>query len=247
MKHAKKIYEYILQKAVTPLALRCSIAKLKKTERKLLIQGETLFDVPLVFKGYGIFKSIRPKQVISELQQLYQKIVEAEVKYVCEIGTLRGGTFYWWCQAAQDDAVLVSIDLLSERWDGFFSPHRIEFYKNFGKSPRQELHFIAADSHRQSTFNHVASLLNGEPLDFLFIDGDHTYQGVKQDFELYKPLVRKGGFIALHDILPRKELSEIEVYRFWNEIKETYHHWEIIADDGRLANLIGIGIIQIAD
>jgi predicted O-methyltransferase YrrM len=39
-------------------------------------------------------------------------------------------------------------------------------------------------------------------LDFLFIDGDHTYEGVKQDFEMYTPLVRKGGLVAMHDIVP---------------------------------------------
>jgi len=43
--------------------------------------------------------------------------------------------------------------------------------------------------------------LNGEPLDFLFIDGDHTYEGVKRDFEMYSPLVRNGGIIAFHDIV----------------------------------------------
>jgi predicted O-methyltransferase YrrM len=43
-------------------------------------------------------------------------------------------------------------------------------------------------------------VLNEQNLDFLFIDGDHTYKGVKEDFEMYSPLVRKGGVIAFHDI-----------------------------------------------
>jgi hypothetical protein len=30
-------------------------------------------------------------------------------------------------------------------------------------------------------------------VDFLFIDGDHTYEGVKKDFEMYSPLVRREG------------------------------------------------------
>ena len=40
----------------------------------------------------------------------------------------------------------------------------------------------------------------GEPLDLLFIDGDHSYDGVRADFELYGRLVRPGGLIALHDV-----------------------------------------------
>ena len=39
-------------------------------------------------------------------------------------------------------------------------------------------------------------------MDFLFIDGDHSYEGAKQDFENYSKLVRPGGLIALHDIQP---------------------------------------------
>jgi hypothetical protein len=36
-------------------------------------------------------------------------------------------------------------------------------------------------------------------IDFLFIDADHSYEGVKLDFELYSKLVKKTGIIALHD------------------------------------------------
>ena len=42
----------------------------------------------------------------------------------------------------------------------------------------------------------------GKPLDFLFIDGDHAFKGVKSDFQLYSELVRPGGLIAFHDIIP---------------------------------------------
>lgn len=35
--------------------------------------------------------------------------------------------------------------------------------------------------------------------DFIFIDGDHSYEGIKTDWELYSKKVAKGGIIALHD------------------------------------------------
>lgn len=37
-------------------------------------------------------------------------------------------------------------------------------------------------------------------LDFVFIDGDHSYEGVKADIEAWRPKVRSGGMIAGHDI-----------------------------------------------
>lgn len=38
-----------------------------------------------------------------------------------------------------------------------------------------------------------------EPLDILYIDGDHSYEGVKADYELHAPKVRPGGLIFFHD------------------------------------------------
>ena len=37
------------------------------------------------------------------------------------------------------------------------------------------------------------------PVDFVFIDGDHTYEGLRADWEAWKPLIATGGIVALHD------------------------------------------------
>lgn len=36
-------------------------------------------------------------------------------------------------------------------------------------------------------------------IDFIFIDGDHSYEGIKKDWELYTLKLKKGGIIAMHD------------------------------------------------
>lgn len=38
-----------------------------------------------------------------------------------------------------------------------------------------------------------------KPIDVLFIDGDHTYEGVKDDWENFSPFVKKGGWVVFHD------------------------------------------------
>ena len=48
----------------------------------------------------------------------------------------------------------------------------------------------------------VQKILYKRVIDFLFIDGDHTYEGVKRDFEMCSLLVRKGGIIAFLDTVP---------------------------------------------
>lgn len=37
------------------------------------------------------------------------------------------------------------------------------------------------------------------PVDFLFIDGDHSYEGIKGDWEAWSDLIESGGIVALHD------------------------------------------------
>jgi len=40
------------------------------------------------------------------------------------------------------------------------------------------------------------------PIDLLFIDANHEYEAVHRDFEQWKPFVRAGGVVALHDVSP---------------------------------------------
>jgi len=42
-------------------------------------------------------------------------------------------------------------------------------------------------------------------IDILFVDGDHTYDGVKKDFELYSTILSKNGIIIIHDTDERFE------------------------------------------
>jgi predicted O-methyltransferase YrrM len=39
------------------------------------------------------------------------------------------------------------------------------------------------------------------PIDMIFIDGDHSYEGVRRDFELFLPHVKETGIIVFHDTM----------------------------------------------
>ena len=40
-----------------------------------------------------------------------------------------------------------------------------------------------------------------DPLRFLWIDGDHTYEGAKADIDMFKPFLADGAIVAMHDVL----------------------------------------------
>lgn len=217
-------------------------SRLRTLERQLPAP-HTRLAIPFLFRGPGFFKHIRPMQSQVEIGELYRVVMEAQPKVVVEIGTCHGGTLYLWCQAAHPSAALVSIDLPEGEFGGGYHSSRTEFYRGFARE-RQEIHLLRADSHSASSVERVQQATGRRPVDFLFIDGDHTYAGVKADFELYSPLVREGGLIALHDIHQRPEEPRIEVWQFWKELRAqtaSTTEWVDHSPEGRA---IGIGLIR---
>jgi cephalosporin hydroxylase len=150
-------------------------------------------------------------------------------KTLLEIGTANGGTLFLFCQIASPTATIISVDLPSGPFGGGYPEWKIPFYKSFATN-KQKLYLIREDSHASTTLKYVEKILEGHKLDFLFIDGDHTYEGVKKDFEMYFPLVRKGGIIAFHDIMEHSPETGCEVSMFWDEIKHSYSSLEIVKD-----------------
>ena len=59
--------------------------------------------------------------------------------------------------------------------------------------------FIYGFSSEPRSVKMVYEAAGEQKLDFLFIDGDHTYQAVLCDWLLYHDLVRPGGIVAFHD------------------------------------------------
>ncbi len=218
-----------------------AIATLRDLERKLPSQ-EARFAVPFTYRGKGHFKSMRMQQAPQEIEQLYRMVCDWRPSVVVEIGTAKGGSLYLWTQAAADDATIVSIDMPSVGFGGY-APCRAPFYESFARG-EQNVHLLRADSHAAETLEQLKSILDGQPIDFLFIDGDHTYDGVKADFESYSQLVRSGGHVVLHDVLPNTETPRIQVDRYWSELRGQYETNEIVADE-TAPRRIGIGVVRI--
>ena len=161
-----------------------------------------------------------------------------------EIGTARGGTFYAWCKIAKPDARIVSIDLPGGPFGGGYSIKDMQRFKRYGKK-NQRLHFLRRDSQKKETRDSLMRILKGDKIDFLFIDGDHRYSGVKRDWKLYSPLVKRNGLIAIHDILFHPKVGSCKVDRLWKEIKMNYKHREFLDkdDDRGWGQWGGIGVI----
>ncbi|KKM70000.1 hypothetical protein LCGC14_1445120 [marine sediment metagenome] len=180
---------------------------------------------------------INPKQIQSEILNLIQILKKEKPKIILEIGTASGGTLFLFSRIAARDAVIISIDLPG----GGYPEWKIPLYKSFAFQ-KQKIYLIREDSHKKSALDKVKMILNGKKLDYLFIDGDHTYEGVKNDFEIYSPLVKDGALIAFHDIVVHPPELNVGVHDFWNEIKLRYEYLEIVEDWDQ--KFWGIGLLK---
>ena len=202
--------------------------------------------VDLAFNIFNVFPfklwSIRPSQVKEEITELLSFLAKHKPKFILEIGTARGGTLFLFASVSSPDAVIISIDLPGGRFGGGYPEWRKTLYESFAIH-KQKIHLVHEDSHAPATLNVIKKILEGRRLDFLFIDGDHTYNGVKTDFEMYGKLVRKGGIIVFHGICPHPPQTGCEVNKFWCEIKDEYEHTEIIRDWKQ--GWAGIGVLHV--
>jgi predicted O-methyltransferase YrrM len=178
---------------------------------------------------YCVDRPILMAQARPEIVQLGKIIREFAPKRSLEIGTNYGGTLFLLCTLSPPDAKIISLDLPSGPFGGGYPRRKIPLFRRFPRAG-QQLHLIRADSHSLETKERVLQILAGEQLDYLFLDGDHTYSGVQRDFQMYAPLVRSGGIVAFHDIKTYKRESECQVETFWGELKHQYRHREIIED-----------------
>ncbi|MCW4009515.1 MAG: class I SAM-dependent methyltransferase [Candidatus Bathyarchaeota archaeon] len=184
--------------------------------------------------------SIEPIQVKQEIEKLLSILKVKNIKTMLEIGTANGGTLFLFTRIINPDALIISLDLPDGKFGGGYENSKITFFKNLAKET-QQIFLIRADSHAASSLQTVKTTLKNYPLDFLFIDGDHSYEGVAKDFAMYSPLVRKGGVIAFHDICKGPPELAGGVHDFWNEIKHSYNYEEIIYNPKQQG--LGIGIL----
>ena len=107
-----------------------------------------------------------------------------------------------------------------ERQDGMkaHAANRLAPYKD-----KIELVYIDSEA--------FAHTLADESLDFIFIDGDHSYEGALRDFRNFYPKIKKGGIFAGHDIvIPTVQKALIEFFGHLNVERVSHEAWYIIKE-----------------
>ena len=188
-------------------------------------------------KRFGIMQ--KPGEVVP----LLLHIAAHRPQVVGEIGLRRGGNTFLFTRMFTDARLFLALDIKLK------NVAKLRFLAREG----QQLVFVEGDSHSDGVVQRVRSVLGTSKFDFLFIDGDHSYAGVLRDFVAYYPLVRAGGLIAFHDIVPdemarygfRTPGSTSDgggVYLLWRQLRDRFQSREFV--DSWEQHGFGIGVIE---
>jgi cephalosporin hydroxylase len=131
-------------------------------------------------------------QIVPEIESAITTMNAIRPRRGCEIGTDFGGTTFLLSRTVPTLKLLIGVDL--------YIKNRARLASLAPKNLKLEL--VNGSSYAPQTVERVRRILGGEKLDVLLIDGDHRYEGVREDFLAYREFVRDGGYILFHDIVP---------------------------------------------
>lgn len=162
----------------------------------------------------------------TEFALFFEYVQAREPMRILEIGAFYGGTLWYWSQLEITPVLVVSVDLPVHETN----EHHAEVWRCRGEwadhFERAAIRFVDHIGRSDDWFIHEQVREDG-PYDFIFIDGDHSYEGVKRDFALYLPTLATNGVIALHDT----RRHEPGVIQFSEEIRELYPSVQFFSPD----------------
>jgi cephalosporin hydroxylase len=192
-----------------------------------------------------------------EVLALQEFLKDKEFKHVLEIGTWQGTSALLWAMMVAPENGRVWCCDLSFSYGSFYSNLNGKTYTQpmYRDTVYQKyVTELQGDSHDPKFIERVSKEVGLTPLDFMFIDGDHTYEGVRADFINFHPFVKTGGYIAFHDILdtPWHRQVGCNVKPLWDELKTKFEFWEFVDNNEYLcfgspnpSKSMGIGVIKI--
>jgi predicted O-methyltransferase YrrM len=136
----------------------------------------------------GIFNSTMfPLQRKKEMSLMLGMADNLQPRVVMEIGCDKGGSLYHWCRLPSVKRV-IAIEFRG-------TPYHEEFEKEF---PNIDFCFIHGSSYDERNVEIVKNFLGKDKIDAAFLDGDKLW--FFEDYSFYRPMMKDGGFMFLHDI-----------------------------------------------
>lgn len=164
-----------------------------------------------IFFSYDLVRNLKPCRIV-------------------ELGTHKGCSLFSFCQAVKDgwlDTELYAVDTWKgDKHTGPYDKSALEGVETI----RREVYGGLRVALLRKTFDEAKNDFEDGSIDILHIDGYHTYEAVRHDFENWLGKVKQGGIILLHDTAETRD--DFGVHRFWGDLKKDYDTFEFYHSHG---------------
>jgi hypothetical protein len=150
-------------------------------------------------------------------------------RVLVELGAFSGTSYCAFCQA------IAALELPTrafavDTWEGdpHNGPNTREVLDDLKK--HHDLRYARFSTLLKMHFDEAVHHFADGEIDLLHIDGYHTYEAVRHDFETWRPKVSDRGIILFHDVVER--IADFGVWRLWEELTAQYRSYTFVHEHG---------------
>jgi hypothetical protein len=134
---------------------------------------------------------------------------------IVELGTFSGVSYAAFCQAVLSEGLDCTCHAV-DTWQGdaHSGNYGEDIYQDFKRY--HDAHYASISTVHRCTFDEAVSRFPDGSVDILHIDGMHTYEAVRHDFESWLPKLSPRGVVLFHDAA--EHMGDFGVWRLWNEV-----------------------------
>jgi len=163
-------------------------------------------------------------------------IQEVKPKIFVELGAHYGHSYFAFCQSVVE-AGLSTKCYAVDTWQG--DEHAGQYDNEiFAKvNAYHQEHYAGFSRLLRMTFDDAVAYFADESIDLLHIDGLHTYEAVRHDFETWLPKLAPGAVVMFHDTNVRER--NFGVWKLWEELQTRY------PNNLEFVHSHGLGVLQL--
>jgi FtsZ-binding cell division protein ZapB len=201
---------------------------------KLLLDwlGETDLDSLINFRPVDLRE---PSAWLGHIPFAYWIIEKTKPRVLVELGTHTGASYFAFCQSISENKTGTKAYAV-DTWVG---DEHAGFYDEsvFRSVEEANQRYKSFSTLLRTTFDEASKSFDDKSIDLLHIDGLHTYEAVKHDFDTWFPKLAENAVVLFHDTNVHKD--DFGVYKFWAEVAAGYPSMEFF-------HYHGLGVLQIS-